>query len=221
MNPESIRLGLLLDHGDAVMAFAAFDPSRWTSTLASQLSGAGWVLVSTDELADLTRRATVLAAAPRLVVAGRRSTALDEILSGTRHPWDQVDPEQHGPMPVIAGRQSDTLPYVSDDSLVAYGREMCGDMGGASLRRRTFAAGWAIALGGAPDPSDTVQARARIQTLIDLAGCFGVNTELLLAVRTRQNAPGMHRRNARTDRRSLKSSSTRSRVSPAATSGGI
>ncbi|MGW6485585.1 hypothetical protein [Streptomyces sp. NPDC055056] len=189
INPEPVRLGLLHDHGPAVLALAAFTPSREGTKLATQLSGAGWVLVAPDQLARQVARATAAAPSARVVAAGRLSPAVQAAAGGSHRQLEQVDPHAPTDCPAIAGRPADQLPYLTDQNLDAYHQDVLGggSGGGQSLRRRTFAAGWTLALGRV----DALPAKRRSEVLEMMAACFGANTELLVAVRARQNSPGL------------------------------
>ncbi|WP_203725019.1 hypothetical protein [Streptomyces sp. SID13588] len=196
INPESVRLGLLHDHGPRVLALAAFSTAREGTGLASQLSGAGWVLVRPEKLAENVAR--VIAAAPgaRVMVAGRLSAAVEAMAAQTPRPLERVNPQSAEPAPMIAGRPADQLPYLTDRKLEAYEKEvLLNGTASMSMRRRTFAAGWALALGGI----DALPARGRRKRLELMAACFGTNTELLVTVRARQNAPGLRDISSRID----------------------
>lgn len=198
LNPESLRLGLLHDHGPQVLALAAFEQGRLTSRTASQLSGAGWVVARHKDLIGYAVQAAAAAPLARLIVAGRMAPEdlrrIEEARGGRA---ERVNPEDiGGATPRIAGMGADQLPYVTDRDLDDFHQEMLAGQGGQALRRRTFATGWAIRLGGA----DTMSPRERGIVLERMPDCFGTNTELLVAVRARQNAPGLRNQNRMLDR---------------------
>ncbi|MFF3786422.1 hypothetical protein [Streptomyces sp. NPDC001933] len=193
INPEVLRLGLLHDHGPKVIALAAFEQRRLGTRTATLLSGAGWVLLNPKDFAAQVCRAAAAAPRARLVVAGRiggEDLRRIEAVRGGRA--QRVDPDDlAGSVPRIAGRPADQLPYLTDRDMDAYSAELLGGVGGQAMRRRTFAAGWTLALGGA----DQLPPRQRGKLLDQMTDCFGTNTELLVAVRARQNAPGMRKQN--------------------------
>ncbi|MGW4541669.1 hypothetical protein ACWEOP_27870 [Streptomyces chartreusis] len=206
INPEALRLGLLHDHGPKVIAMAAFDGRRLNTRVATLLSGAGWVLVPPDELMDRVALAASAAPHARVVIAGRiGGTGLRSLQRVRAGNVDQVDPEDLSLIaPKIAGRPADQLPYLTDPALEQYMEELLQDPNapasrrrstGQAIRRRTFAAGWTLKLGGA----DRMRPRERGMLLDRMADCFGANTELLVAVRARQNAPGLRKRNRQLD----------------------
>ncbi|MFI5683821.1 hypothetical protein [Streptomyces sp. NPDC051636] len=193
VNPEALRLGLLHEHGPKVIALAAFDNRRLSTRGATLLSGAGWVLVRPDELIGLAGRAA--SAAPtraRLVVAGRMGAAgLRELQRVRGGRVEQVDPDDMSVLPPkIAGMRADQLPFFNDRDMEAYSAEILDGKGGQAMRRRTFAGGWTLRLGGA---DRGMRPRDRAMLLDRMADCFGTNTELLVAVRARQNAPGLRK----------------------------
>ncbi|WP_326670311.1 hypothetical protein [Streptomyces sp. NBC_01257] len=194
INPEVLRLGLLHDHGAKVIALAAFEQRRLGTRTATLLSGAGWVLLSPKDFATQVCRAASAAPRARLVVAGRldpEDQRRIEAVRGGRA--ERVNPDDlSGAVPRIAGRPADQLPYLTDRDMDAYSADLLGGVGGQAMRRRTFAAGWTLALGGA---ADQLQSRQRGKLLDQMTDCFGTNTELLVAVRARQNAPGMRKQN--------------------------
>ncbi|MFJ1839323.1 hypothetical protein ACIOJ9_36350 [Streptomyces sp. NPDC088175] len=194
INPEVLRLGLLHDHGPKVIALAAFEQRRLGTRTATLLSGAGWVLLKNPkDFAAQVCRAAAAAPRARLVVAGRiggEDLRRIEAVRGGRA--QRVDPDDlAGAVPRIAGRPADQLPYLTDRDMDAYSAELLGGVGGQAMRRRTFAAGWTLALGGA----DQLPPRQRGKLLDQMTDCFGTNTELLVAVRARQNTPGMRKQN--------------------------
>ncbi|WP_392670970.1 hypothetical protein [Streptomyces sp. LN785] len=198
LNPESLRLGLLHDHGPQVLALAAFEQGRLTSRTAAQLSGAGWVVARRKDLIGHAVQAAAAAPLARLIIAGRMDgEALRRIEATRGGRAERVDPEDlSGATPRIAGMSADRLPYVTDRDLDLFHTEMLAGQGGQALRRRTFATGWAIRLGGA----DTMSPSERGIVLERMPDSFGTNTELLVAVRSRQNAPGLRKQNRMLDR---------------------
>jgi len=133
-----------------------------------------------------------LAPTARVVVAGRPGGRLaaalprahDEILPGSAR----------GPQ--VAGRSAAALPYLGDPALVAYSAEMLHEKGGAGLRRRTFTAGWALALDEEAFQAKRVQAnrdqgRQLISELEELNALYGSDTELLLRVTEMRGRPGL------------------------------
>lgn len=192
INPEALRLGLLHEHGPKVIALAAFDQRRLSSRSATLLSGAGWVLVRPQELGALVGRAATTAPDARLVVAGRMGAGTLRQLqrvSGSR--VEQVDwNDLSGVAPKIAGVPADQLPFVTDRDMDAYSEQILDGKGGQAMRRRTFAGGWTLRFG---DADRTMRPRERAMLLDRMADCFGTNTELLVAVRSRQNAPGLRK----------------------------
>ncbi|MFE6979228.1 hypothetical protein [Streptomyces sp. NPDC057682] len=198
LNPESLRLGLLHDHGPQVLALAAFEQGRLTSRTASQLSGAGWVVARRKDLIRYAERAAAAAPGARLIIAGRMDgEELRRIEAARGGRAERVDPgDIAGAVPRIAGMPADRLPYVTDRELDDFHQEMLAGQGGQALRRRTFATGWAIRLGG----MDTMSPSERGIVLERMPDAFGTNTELLVAVRARQNAPGLRKQNRMLDR---------------------
>ncbi|MGW7260913.1 hypothetical protein [Streptomyces sp. NPDC054834] len=194
INPESLRLGLLHEHGPNVIAVAAFDQRRLSTRGATLLSGAGWVLVPHDELVNLACRIASHASRARVVVAGRMTAAALRELQRVRGGHvEQVDWDDLSvPSPQIAGMAADRLPFVTDPNLEEYYEQVLDSRGGAARRRRTFAAGWTLRLGGV-DRTMGPSPRAKLLEL--LADCFGTDTELLVAVRSLQNAPGLRKQN--------------------------
>ncbi|MEU9187081.1 hypothetical protein AB0D14_21560 [Streptomyces sp. NPDC048484] len=206
INPEALRLALLHDHGPKVIALAAFDDRRLNTRVATLLSGAGWVLVRPDELMNRVCLVASAAAHARVVIAGRIGAAdLRRVQRESARSVEQVDPEDLSlTASKIAGMRADQLPYLTDPALEQYTEELLQDPSvpvarrrstGQAIRRRTFAAGWTLKLGGA----DRMRPRERGMLLDRMADCFGTNTELLVAVRARQNAPGLRKRNRQLD----------------------
>ncbi|MGC4946579.1 hypothetical protein ACLQ2N_10340 [Streptomyces sp. DT224] len=193
INPEVLRLGLLHDHGPRVLALAAFEQRRLGTRTATLLSGAGWVLLNPKDFTAQVCRAAAAAPGARLVVAGRIGAEDLRRIEGVHGaPAQRVDPDNLSEsVPRIAGRPADQLPYLTDRDMDAYSAELLGGVGGQAMRRRTFAAGWTLALGGA----DQMPPRQRGRLLDQMTDCFGTNTELLVAVRARQNTPGMRKQN--------------------------
>lgn len=206
INPEALRLGLLLDHGPKVIALAAFEGRRLNTRLATLLSGAGWVLMRPDEWVNRACLAASAAPNARVVIAGRINGAdlrrLQRECPGRVH---QVDPGSLSPNVLrIANMPADQLPYLTDPALDQYTKELFQEPTtpqgqrrgtGQAIRRRTFAAGWTLKLGGA----ERMPANERGALLDRMADCFGTNTELLVAVRNRQNTPGLRKRNLMLD----------------------
>ncbi|MFJ3303155.1 hypothetical protein ACIPSA_08560 [Streptomyces sp. NPDC086549] len=192
VNPEALRLGLLHEHGPKVIALAAFDSRRLSTRSATLLSGAGWVLVRPDELVGLAGRAASAAPRARLVVVGRMGApSLRELQRVRGGRVEQVDPEDMSVIPPkIAGVRADQLPYFTDRDMDTYSEEILDGKGGQAMRRRTFAGGWTLKLDGV---ERGMRPRERAMLLDRMADCFGTNTELLVAVRHRQNAPGLRK----------------------------
>ncbi|MGW2045371.1 hypothetical protein ACWCPF_09310 [Streptomyces sp. NPDC001858] len=203
INPESLRLGLLHEHGPNVIAVAAFDQRRLSTRGATLLSGAGWVLVRPDELVNLACRIASAAPHARVVVAGRTTAGALRSLQRVRGAGvEQVDWDDLSiPSPQIAGMAADRLPFATDPNLEEYYEQVLDSRGGAARRRRTFAAGWTLRLGGV----DRVMRPAPRAALLErLADSFGTDTELLVAVRSLQNAPGLRRQNRLQDEAGLR-----------------
>ena len=195
INPESVRLGLLLENGPAVVAIAAFQPQKRRGQTASALSGAGWALVEPADLPAVAARMAALNPRARYVVAGRASAALTASLRAVGA--DTIEPEATDP-PRIDGRPATDLPYLRDPRLAEFAREMLQDRGGGSFRRRTFAAGWAIAYDESARRRVLRQAekddgQGLRRSLGDLTDLFGTNTELLIQVRTFLSRPGLRK----------------------------
>ncbi|GAB3450224.1 hypothetical protein GCM10027570_25220 [Streptomonospora sediminis] len=188
VNPECVRLALQREHGPGVLAVAAFPRERQSSPLAGLLSGAGWLLVDPASLADTVHALRRCAARPRWFVVGRRGAGLSPALPpGT----ETVDPAEPLSAPEIDGRSALDLPFLSDPALEEYHSQVLGGAGGQSLRRRTFPAGWALAL--SPDALQHEQRRkgdGALPGLTQLMELLPEDTELLLRVRDRLNRPG-------------------------------
>ena len=98
----------------------------------------------------------------------------------------------------MAGRSAAALPYLNDPDLNVYSTEVLSEQGGMALRRRTFVAGWALALD--EDAFRDKQARAakdrgrQLRNELDeLNGLYGSDTELLLRVAEIRGRPGLRR----------------------------
>jgi hypothetical protein len=141
INAESVRLGLLLEHGPSVVAIAALD-ARGTGPRASLLSGAGWALVEPGQLGQLAKHLTRINPDARYVIAGRPSDAVASAL-GTVNP-EVVLPSSAQAAPVVARRPATDLPYVDDPDLTEFGKRL-PPRTGKSFQRRTFPAAWAHA----------------------------------------------------------------------------
>ncbi|WP_238016998.1 hypothetical protein KZZ52_13750 [Dactylosporangium sp. AC04546] len=184
INPEAVRLGLMVEHGPDVIGIAAIRTEIWTMPLASMLSAAGWILVEPNQLATIARRLAANIPDARYVIAGRSPLASGEL---RRTKPDVIDPDDPDP-PLVASRPASTLPYLRDVRLDDFRADMATG-GGRAQQRRTFAAGWAGAW--APDDSgDRVDLRGILNFLTEQ---FGGNTELLLRVRLLLSRPAFHR----------------------------
>ena len=194
VNPEAVRLGLLAEHGPDVIAVAALPASRQASPMAALLSGAGWLMIDQNRFPDVMRTVARLAPRARVVVAGQAGQQLDAALPPGH---DEVLPGRaRGPQ--VAGRSAATLPYLGDPDLSAYLAEVLFNQGGAALRRRTFAAGWALALDEEAFQAKRAQAargqgqgRQLITELEELNALYGADTELLLRITEMRGRPGL------------------------------
>jgi hypothetical protein len=194
INPESVRLGLLLENGPDVVAIAAF-PAKRRGTNATALSGAGWVLVEPADLPAVAARMVEVNPGARYLVAGRASAPLGAVLRPVGS--EAVDPDVVDP-PLIDGRPATDLPYLRDPKLDEFFTEMLRGQGGNSLRRRTFAAGWALAYDEparrrALRQAEKDDGKGLRKSLGDLTELFGTNTELLIQVRTFLSRPGLRK----------------------------
>ena len=192
INPEALRLGLLAEHGPDVIAVAALPASRQASPMAALLSGAGWLMIEQDRFPDVLRTIGREAPSARVVVAGRVGQRLTAALPPG---YDEVLPERaRGPR--VAGRSAAALPYLNDPDLNAYLAEVLYGQGGAALRRRTFAAGWALALSeeafqAKQGRAAKDQGRQLRNELDELNALYGSDTELLLRVAQMRERPGL------------------------------
>ncbi|GAA0958339.1 hypothetical protein [Actinocorallia libanotica] len=183
VNAESVRLGLLEEHGPEVVAVAAVAAHRQASPGAALLSGAGWVLVAEEEFTAIARTIVRRAPSARIVVAGRAGRILANALSSG---YEEILPNAAAG-PSIGGRSASALPFIADPDLNSFSNEVLHGEGGASLRRRTFSAGWALKLsaeafrqkqaGAARD-----KGRQLRNELVELSALYGTHTELLLRV---------------------------------------
>ncbi|REE97766.1 hypothetical protein [Thermomonospora umbrina] len=197
VNPEAVRLGLLEEHGPGVVAVAAF-ADRHTSPAAALLSGAGWTVVNPGDLDTVADTVRGLSPGARVVIAGRPGTRLSSAL--TRNPprvLDEVLPTAASG-PRIAGLSAASLPFVADHDFKAFDAEVLRGEGGASLRRRTFTAGWALARTGDAYRNRLQQAkrdqgRTLRRELVELNTLYGADTELLLRVVDAIGRPGLRR----------------------------
>ncbi|WP_433225984.1 hypothetical protein [Actinomadura formosensis] len=196
VNPESVRLGLLEEHGPDVLAVAALPAHRQASAMAALLSGAGWLMLEPDRFGDVLATVRRLAPSARIVVAGRAGPRLAAALPSD---YDEILPGRaRGPR--IAGRSADALPYLNDPDLNAYTAEVLNGQGGAAFRRRTFAPGWALALN--EDTFKYRQGRAgkdqgrQLRTELDeITALYGADTELLLRIADMRARPGLRSEN--------------------------
>lgn len=190
INAESVRLGLLEQYGPDVVAVAALPSNRQASPVAALLSGAGWLLVDEDELKTIARTVTRRAKSARIVVAGPAGKALAAVLPAH---YEEIRPaDASGSM--IAGRVAATLPYISDPDLDAFATEILFDEGGAALRRRTFPAGWSLAMNEAALLHKKARkdlGRQLRNELDELSALYGTDTELLLRVAEVCGRPAM------------------------------
>jgi hypothetical protein len=192
INPEALRLGLLEEHGPDVTAVAALPATRQASPMAALLSGAGWLMIEPERFPDALRTIGREAPSARVVVAGRAGQQLAAVLPPD---YDEVLPERaRGPR--VAGRSAAALPYLNDPDLNAYWAEVLYSQGGAALRRRTFAAGWALALGEEAfrvkqGRAARDQGRQLRNELDELNALYGSDTELLLRVAQMRERPGL------------------------------
>ncbi|GAB2855864.1 hypothetical protein GCM10022221_64330 [Actinocorallia aurea] len=183
VNAESVRLGLLEEHGPEVVAVAAVAPDRRSSPGAALLSGAGWVMVSEEEFTAIARTVARRAPSARIVVAGRAGRILAAALPAG---YEEVLPTAAAG-PSIGGRSASALPFIADPDLSAFSTELLHKEGGASLRRRTFAAGWALRLSADAFRQKQAEAardkgRQLRNELAELSSLYGARTELLLRV---------------------------------------
>ena len=181
INPESLRLGLLHEHGPGVVAIAVFDPRR-TGARSSLLSGAGWVLVEPADLPRLAPRLRRLGPQVRRMIAGLPSAALTEALGGATA--EVVLPFSSAAPPQVSHRPATELPFISDPALEEF-RRVSPEGAGRSFGRRTFAAGWAYAW--AHQGQELTRLTRQITRYADL---FAANTELLVRVVTFLGRPG-------------------------------
>lgn len=192
INPEALRLGLLEEHGPDVIAVAALPAVRQASPMAALLSGAGWLMIEASRFPDVMRTMSREAPAARIVVAGRAGRALTAALPPG---YDEILPGQASG-PRVAGRSAAALPYLNDPDLNMYSDEVLNTKGGAGLRRRTFAAGWALAF--VEEAFRAKQGRAardhggQLRTeLEELNGLYGADTELLVRVAQMRERPAL------------------------------
>jgi len=195
INPESVRLGLIHDHGRNVLALAAFGSDTGTSNQAALLAAAGWLLVDDSELPATVRRVAALNPTARIVVIGQPSGQMREALPARAEILSLTSVE--APV-VIAGQPATELPFVADGRLKAFRADLLDNRGGQSLRRRTFAAGWALALDAealaAARGGSLAHANGDVAGhLLALADLTGDDTELLVRLRAQLNRP-MYRR---------------------------
>ncbi|GAA1023704.1 hypothetical protein Aple_090240 [Acrocarpospora pleiomorpha] len=187
LNAESVRLGLLHEHGPGVIAVAAFSTRRM-GVGAALLSGAGWVLVDPSELPDVVARLVATNPAARYVIVGEASGKVATALRGVKP--EVVLPHSAAPPPQIAGRPALALPYVMDSKLDDFGRRL-PDRTGSSFRRRTFPAGWAHEWVSTDAEQITNASRSALaKKLKRHAALFADNTELLVRIGTFLRRPG-------------------------------
>jgi hypothetical protein len=181
INPESLRLGLLHEHGPAVVAIAVFD-RRKTGVLSSLLSGAGWVLIEPADLTGLAHRLRRLSPQVRLMIAGVPSAALTEALGNAA--TEIVLPSSSAAPPQVSHRPATDLPFIRDPTLEEF-RRMSPEGAGRSFGRRTFAAGWAYAWASQGQPLTRLNPQ-----VTHYADLFAANTELLIRIVTFIRRPG-------------------------------
>jgi hypothetical protein len=192
VNPEALRLGLLTEHGPDVIAVAAFPASRLASPLAALLSGAGWLMIEPDHFPEILRTVHRMVPTARIVVAGRAGRKLIAALPSDH---DEVLPGR-AKGPRVAERSAAALPYLNDPDLSTFSAEVLYEEGGAALRRRTFAAGWALALNDEAfrhKQSRAAKDRGRQlrNELDELNALYGSDTELLLRLAEMRGRPGL------------------------------
>ncbi|GAA4211553.1 hypothetical protein [Microbispora amethystogenes] len=188
LNAESVRLGLLCDHGPGVVSVAAFGGGRRTGVRAALLSGAGWVLVKPEELPRVAAHLAEINPTARYIVVGYASSELAQALDGVRH--ESVLPNSADAPTQIAGRPALSLPYVLDPELEEFGQRLPNGTG-SSFRRRTFPAGWAHEWEASEGEQVNAASRAALAKKLKMhAALFADNTELLVRIGMFLRRPG-------------------------------
>ncbi|MGV9663783.1 hypothetical protein [Nocardia niigatensis] len=180
VNAESIRLGLLCEHGPDVVAIAAVSAARQARAAAALLSGAGWVIVDPSEINGIARNIGGLAPNAHIYLAGRAQAGLTAWL-----PPDFCEIVLDAPtVPTIAGRNAASLPFVSDPDFKVFSTEVLPEQAGAAAKRRTFAPAWALSLNedAFREKKARKLGRQLVTELEELNSLYGADSELLIRV---------------------------------------